>query len=161
MSKDFSKLHGFLNSETVLTIATADACGAWSAPVLYIADTQAEPFELYFLSSSNSRHISGLPLSGSAAVSIYTEYTGAWQSIRGVQIHASITRVAESERASIAQRYFERFPEVKALIDRPASEQETRIGQAFGKSHFYRVTPSFVRFTNNSDSFAGRTEWQF
>ena len=123
MSKDVSKLHGFLNSETVLTIATADACGAWSAPVLYVADTQAEPFELYFLSSSNSRHISGLPLSGSAAVSIYTE--------------------------------------VKALIDRPASEQETRIGQAFGKSHFYLVTPSFVRFTNNSDSFAGRTEWQF
>jgi uncharacterized protein YhbP (UPF0306 family) len=161
MSKDVSKLHGFLNSETVLTIATADACGAWSAPVLYVADTQAEPFELYFLSSSNSRHISGLPLSGSAAVSIYTEYTGAWQSIRGVQIHASITQVAESEKASIAQRYFERFPEVKALIDRPASEQETRIGQAFGKSDFYRVTPSFVRFTNNSDSFAGRTEWQF
>lgn len=121
MSKDVSKLHGFLNSETVLTIATADACGAWSAPVLYVADTQAEPFELYFLSSSNSRHISGLPLSGSAAVSIYTEYTGAWQSIRGVQIHASITQVAESEKASIAQRYFERFPEVKALIDRPAS----------------------------------------
>lgn len=161
MSKDVSKLHGFLNSETVLTIATADACGAWSAPVLYVADTQAEPFELYFLSSSNSRHISGLPLSGSAAVSIYTEYTGAWQSIRGVQIHASITQVAESEKASIAQRYFARFPEVKALIDRPASEQETRIGKAFGKSHFYRVTPSFVRFTNNSDSFAGRTEWQF
>ena len=42
----------------------------------------------------------------------------------------------------------------------PQTQQETLIGAAFGRSHFYRVTPSFIRFTNNGDSFAGRTEWQ-
>ena len=158
--KDFTKLHEFLNAESVLTIATSDACGPWSAPVLYVADTSKEPFALYFLSSANSRHIKSIPANGSAAVSIYSDYTGDWQSICGAQIHGSIVQVAEENRASIAEAYFSRFPEIKVLIDNPQTQQETLIGAAFERSNFYRVTPSFLRFTNNGDSFAGRTEWQ-
>ena len=159
-AKDFTKLHQFLNTESVLTIATSDACGPWSAPVLYVADTAEEPFSLYFLSSANSRHIKSIPANGSAAVSIYSDYTGDWQSIRGVQLHGTIVEIAEEDRASIAEAYFSRFPEIKALIDNPQTKQETLIGAAFERSNFYRVTPSFIRFTNNDDSFAGRTEWQ-
>jgi len=158
--KDFTKLHEFLNAESVLTIATSDACGPWSAPVLYVADTSKESFALYFLSSANSRHIKSIPANGSAAVSIYSDYTGDWQSICGAQIHGSIVQVAEENRASIAEAYFSRFPEIKVLIDNPQTQQETLIGAAFERSNFYRVTPSFLRFTNNGDSFAGRTEWQ-
>jgi len=157
---DSSQLHQFLQKESVLTIATADACGPWSAPVLYVADISAEPFALYFLSSANSRHIKSLPLDGAAAVSIYSDYDGNWQSIRGAQIHGTIKQVAEESRAAIAAAYFARFPEIQGLIDSPQTKQEETIGAAFGRSHFYRVTPSFVRFTNNGDSFAGRTEWQ-
>ncbi len=160
MSKDQTKLKAFLQAESVLTLATGDACGPWSAPVLYVADLGTEPFVLYFLSSANSRHIKSLPLDGAAAVSIYSDYDGHWQSIRGAQIHGSIDQVAETERAVIAEAYFARFPEIAGLIDSPQTEQEKLIGAAFGRSHFYRVTPSFVRFTNNGDSFAGRTEWQ-
>jgi uncharacterized protein YhbP (UPF0306 family) len=160
MSKDQTQLKAFLQAESVLTIATGDACGSWSAPVLYVADTSAEPFILYFLSSANSRHIKSLPLDGAAAVSIYSDYDGHWQSIRGAQIHGSIAQVTEEQRAAIAEAYFARYPEIAGLIDNPQTKQEELIGAAFGRSHFYRVTPSFVRFTNNGDSFAGRTEWQ-
>jgi uncharacterized protein YhbP (UPF0306 family) len=156
--KDFTKLHQFLNAESVLTIATSDACGPWSAPVLYVTDTSAEPFALYFLSSANSRHIKSIPANGSAAVSIYSDYTGDWQSICGAQIYCTISKVDDKDR--IADLYFARFPEVWSLIDSPKTEQERLIGSAFAKSNFYRVTPSFIRFTNNGDSFAGRTEWQ-
>ena len=160
MYKDQTQLKAFLQAESVLTIATADACGPWSAPVLYMADIKAEPFVLYFLSSANSRHIKSLPMYGAAAVSIYSDYDGHWQSICGVQIHGNIKQVAEGERAAIAEAYFARYPEIAGLIENPQTEQEQRIGAAFGRSHFYRVTPAFVRFTNNDDSFAGRTEWQ-
>ena len=160
MSKDQTQLKAFLQAESVLTIATADACGPWSAPVLYMADIKAEPFVLYFLSSANSRHIKSLPMDGAAAVSIYSDYDGHWQSICGVQIHGNIEQVAEEERAAIAEAYFARYPEIAGLIENPQTEQEQHIGAAFGRSHFYRVTPAFVRFTNNGDSFAGRTEWQ-
>ena len=160
MSKDQTQLKAFLQAESVLTIATGDACGSWSAPVLFVADINAEPFVLYFLSSANSRHIKSLPVDGAAAVSIYSDYDGNWQSIRGAQIHGTIEQVADSERAAIAGSYFARFPEIQGLIDSPQTKQEELIGAAFGRSHFYCVTPSFVRFTNNGDSFAGRTEWQ-
>jgi uncharacterized protein YhbP (UPF0306 family) len=160
MSKDQTQLKAFLQAESVLTIATGDACGPWSAPVLYVADLDAEPFALYFLSSANSRHIKSLPIDGAAAVSIYSDYDGNWQSICGAQIHGTIAQVAEEERAAIAEAYFARYPEIAGLIDSPQTEQEKLIGAAFGRSHFYRVTPALVRFTNNGDSFAGRTEWQ-
>ena len=160
MSKDQTQLKAFLQTESVLTIATGDACGSWSAPVLYVADINAEPFVLYFLSSANSRHIKSLPVDGAAAVSIYSDYDGNWQSIRGAQIHGTIEQVADAERAAIAGSSFARFPEIQGLIDSPQTKQEELIGAAFGRSHFYCVTPSFVRFTNNGDSFAGRTEWQ-
>ena len=160
MSKDQSQLKAFLQAESVLTIATGDACGSWSAPVLFVADISAEPFVLYFLSSANSRHIKSLPVDGAAAVSIYSDYDGNWQSIRGAQIHGTIEQVADAERAAIAGSYFARFPEIQGLIDSPQTKQEELIGAAFGRSHFYCVIPSFVRFTNNGDSFAGRTEWQ-
>ncbi|MDC0640836.1 pyridoxamine 5'-phosphate oxidase family protein [Porticoccaceae bacterium] len=160
MSKDQTQLKAFLQAESVFTIATGDACGSWSAPVLFVADISAEPFVLYFLSSANSRHIKSLPVDGAAAVSIYSDYDGNWQSIRGAQIHGTIEQVADVERAAIAGSYFARFPEIQGLIDSPQTKQEELIGAAFGRSHFYCVTPSFVRFTNNGDSFAGRTEWQ-
>lgn len=153
-----AQLHQFLNRESVLTIASSDACGPWSAPVLYVADTEAEPFALYFLSSPNSRHIKSIPSNGSAAVSIYSDYTGDWQSICGVQIYCTIEK--EPDKDLVADRYFARFPEIWKLIDSPATEQERLIGSAFAKSNFYKVSPSFVRFTNNGDNFAGRTEWQ-
>lgn len=160
MSKDRGKFNQFLCQESVLTIASADACGPWSAPVLYVADISIDPFALYFLSSANSRHIQSLPVDGAAALSIYSDYDGHWQSIRGAQIYGTIAPVDSADEAAIGELYFTRFSEIKALIDRPQTDQEMRIGDAFGRSNFYRVTPSFVRFTNNGDSFAARSEWQ-
>ncbi|MDA7571629.1 pyridoxamine 5'-phosphate oxidase family protein [Porticoccaceae bacterium] len=161
MSKDINKLHQFLHQESVLTLSTHDAEGDWSAPVLYVADTAQDQITLYFLSSANSRHTTALTEGDVAAASIYSNYTGQWQSIRGAQIQVSITRVDDAETGPIEALYFSRFPEIKALIDNPQTKQEKLIGAAFAKSFFYRAAPSFIRLTNNADSFAGRTEWQF
>ena len=161
MSKDSSKLYQFLQDESVLTIATNDEKGAWSAPVLYAADTTICPFALYFLSSPNSRHIKSLPHDSVVSASIYSDYTGNWQSICGAQMSGAITVVSDEQKPYVENLYFARFPEIKGLIDSPQGDQEQRIGAAFGKSFFYRVEPRFVRFTNNGDSFAGRTEWHF
>lgn len=160
MSKDQTQLKAFLQAESVLTIATGDLCGPWSAPVLYVADISIDPVTLYFLSSANSRHIKSLSVGGVSAVSIYSDYDGNWQSIRGAQMHGVIEQVADLNKEQVADRYFDRFAEIKALIDNPQTEQERLIGSAFGRSCFYQFRPTFIRFTNNADSFAGRTEWQ-
>jgi hypothetical protein len=161
MSKEIKKLHQFLHQESVLTLSTHDAEGDWSAPVLYVAETTQAQISLYFLSSANSRHITALTEGDVSAASIYSNYTGQWQSIRGAQIQVSIAQVDNAEAGPIETLYFSRFPEIKALIDNPQTKQERLIGAAFAKSFFYRAAPSFIRLTNNADSFAGRTEWQF
>jgi uncharacterized protein YhbP (UPF0306 family) len=156
--EDTGPLKAFLQSESVLTLSVNDDKGPWAAPVLYVADND---LNLYFLSSASTRHIASLPEDGVIAASIYTDYSGNWLEICGVQMEADISQVSDSGRAAAAARYFKRFPEVKALIDNPANEQEKRIGAAFGKSHFYRVTPTFLRFINNADGFSSRNEWRF
>lgn len=162
---DSGPLKAFLQHESVLALAlndsvnsSVDSGGPWVAPVLYVAD---DNLNLYFLSAPSTRHIAALPEDGRIAATIYRDYNGSWQSICGVQLQGHVTQVDEADREDIGARYFTRFPEVQALIDNPASEQEQRIGSAFAKSNFYRVTPSFIRFTNNADGFSSRTEWRF
>ena len=155
---DTAPLKAFLQSETVLTLSVNDDRGPWTAPVLYVAD---DALNLYFLSSASTRHIASLPEDRRIAASIYSDYQGNWLEICGVQMEADISQVDEADRATAAARYFQRFPEVKALIDKPANDQEKRIGAAFAKSHFYRVTPTFLRFINNADGFSSRNEWHF
>ena len=158
MSADTAALKTFLQRETVLTLSVNDDQGLWTAPVLYVAD---DDLNLYFLSATSTRHIASLPEDGRIAASIYSDYNGSWQSICGVQMQACVEQVDDADRAVAAARYFQRFAEINALIEKPANEQEQRIGTAFAKSHFYRVTPSFIRFTNNADGFSSRTEWRF
>lgn len=161
MSETLTKVHHFLHQESVLTLSTQDEHGCWSAPVLYVADTRQELPLLYFLSSEKSRHISSLTDNNEAAIAIHSSYQHQWQSICGVQIQVRITEVSDDEKAEVQALYFERFPEVKALIDQPTNEQEKRIGQAYAKSGFYRATPSYLRFINNREGFSSRSEWHF
>jgi len=161
MSDNLQAFFAFVHKESVLTLSIADDNGPWSAPVLYVADTQIEPFALYFLSSPNSRHVKALDNNVICAASIYSEYTGRWQSICGAQMRVQISAVEEHSNELIKTLYFDRFPEVEHLIDQPKTNQEKLIGAAFDKSYFYQVVPSFVRFTNNADAFAGRTEWYY
>lgn len=161
MSENLSKVHHFLHQESVLILSTQDENGCWSAPVLYAVDSQQEQPLLYFISSEKSRHILSLKSNNVAAIAIHSTYQHQWQSICGLQMQARISEVLEKEKAAIQSLYFKRFTEVKALIDQPANEQEKNIGQAYAKSRFYRANPSYIRFINNSEGFASRTEWHF
>ena len=161
MSNQHYPFWDLLTGESVLTLATADACGSWSAPVLYAASLLETQPVLYFLSSANSRHIKNLPINASAAGSIYASYKGDWQAIQGLQMHGAIVEVDQQEQDLWQDCYFARFPEVANMINSPASEKEQKIARAFEKSGKYRFTPRFIRVTDNSDQFASKNEWTF
>ena len=161
MSNQHYPFWDLLKRESVLTLATADACGSWSAPVLYAASLIETQPVLYFLSSANSRHIKNLPLNASAAGSIYASYKGNWQAIQGLQMHGAIVEVDQQEQEFWQASYFARFPEVANMINSPASEKEQKIAKAFEKSGKYRFSPSYIRVTDNSDQFASKNEWTF
>lgn len=160
MSSDFPFLD-LLNTESVLTLATADACGSWSAPVLYAATMVEERPILYFLSAHSSRHIKNLPINGSAAGSIYAGYQGDWQTIKGIQMHGAISELTEGGIQHWQTVYFARFPEVAEMIDKPVTEQQKKIASAFERSGKFSFTPSLIRLTDNSAEFADRNQWTF
>lgn len=161
MGSQYSQLQSFLQSQSVLSLATADADGPWSAPVLYVADLQNKQPTLYFLSSASSRHIKSLPDNGLTAGSIYAAYASDWQAIQGVQMQGLIAPLTDSERTQFEMLYFSRFPEISKIIDNPSSHQETKIAGAFKNSTYYRFSPTYIRVTDNSDAFANRQEWRF
>jgi len=161
MSKPESAFWDILQSQSVLTLAMADSCGSWSAPVLYVAEWLQDRPVLYFLSSPSSRHIKNLPANGAAAASVYANYSGDWQAIRGLQMQGYIDQVRDVDRAHWQSLYFARFPEVAEIINNPQSEQQQKIASAFAKVGYYRFVPSDIRLTDNSQQFASRQQWDF
>jgi len=161
MSKPESAFWDILQSQSVLTLAMADNCGSWSAPVLYVAEWLQNRPVLYFLSSPSSRHISNLPANGAAAASVYADYSGDWQAIRGLQMQGYIDQVREVDRVHWQSLYFARFPEVSDIIHNPNNEREQKLAAAFKTSGYYSFNPRFIRSTDNSDQFANRREWHF
>ena len=150
-----------LQSESVLTLATADNGGSWSAPVLYVAELLNDRPILYFLSSPKSRHINNLPANGAAAASVYANYCGDWQAIKGLQMEGFISAVGQEDRTHWQSLYFACFPEVAEIINSPQSEQQQKIASAFAKVGYYRFSPSRICATDNSQQFASRQQWNF
>ena len=150
-----------LQSESVLTLATADTIGCWSAPVLYASCYIKEKPVLYFLSSHSSRHIKNLPTNGAAAASLYASYQGDWQAIKGLQMQGLINEVDQSQTLHWQSIYFARFPEVAELINNPTTEQQQKIASAFERSGKFSFTPSLIKLTDNSGRFAERNQWTF
>ena len=150
-----------LQSESVLTLATADTIGSWLAPVLYASCYIAEKPVLYFLSSHSSRHIKNLPTNGAAAASLYASYQGDWQAIKGLQMQGVINDVDQSQTLHWQSIYFARFPEVAEMINNPTTEQQQKIASAFERSGKFSFTPSLIKLTDNSGRFAERNQWTF
>lgn len=150
-----------LQSESVLTLATADTIGSWSAPVLYASCYIEEKPVLYFLSSHSSRHIKNLPTNGAAAASVYASYQGDWQAIKGLQMQGVINEVDQSQTLHWQSIYFARFPEVAEMINNPTTEQQQKIASAFERSGKFSFTPSLIKLTDNSGRFAKRNQWTF
>ncbi|MGB1157949.1 MAG: pyridoxamine 5'-phosphate oxidase family protein [Porticoccaceae bacterium] len=160
MTSNTQWLQNFLQAESVLTLATTDVCGPWSAPVLYAADFNNGCPELYFLSSASSRHIRNLNDCTGSSGSVYSNYSGDWKAIKGVQMYGLVSEVV-SNISQVESVYFKKFPEIAKIINHPASQQDRQIGRAFEKSCYYRFSATYARSTDNSGNFASRQEWEF
>jgi uncharacterized protein YhbP (UPF0306 family) len=161
MSSDTSQLYPFLEAQSVLTLAIDDEDGLWSAPVLYAVEIANHRPYLHYLSSSSSRHSRCLSEKSTFAASIYAPYQDNWQAIKGLQMQGQVTQLLDDQRSEFEALYFARFPEILTIIDSPSTEQEAKIAKAFKKSAYYRFSPTYIRMTDNSDSFANRKEWFF
>jgi len=137
-------VEGFLQTQSILALATVDADGhPQIAPLFYVSD---ERLNLYWLSATTSRHSINLVLRPRVAATVYPS---VWQAndIIGLQIEGEARPVGDERvREQILTLYLRKFqvpPEFDSLIN---------------ASTLYRLTPSWIRWLDNSVEFNYKAE---
>jgi uncharacterized protein YhbP (UPF0306 family) len=133
-----ARVHALLEGETTVVLAT---CGAEpiATPLFFVADG----FDLYWLSSPDSRHSRNVAERPRCAVSVHAAVTD-WRDIRGLQMEGDAS--VASEREPAITRYRARFrlgPELDAALD---------------ASTLYLFRPRWLRYLDNSLGFGFKRE---
>jgi len=138
-----------LAAESTMTLAVVDTEGSpHAASVFYITGSGEGPhaLDLLWLSSTSSLHSVCLAKNPQAAVTIYRP-TFRWQEIDGVQMRGVCSTVVGLERTAALESYRKRF------------QLGTVLGLAIRRSTLYRFRPTWLRLTDNRESFAWKAEF--
>jgi uncharacterized protein YhbP (UPF0306 family) len=133
-----------LRHETTLVLSTTGRdASAESAPLFYVL---GEGWDMYWVSSTSSRHSCNIAADDRVAVAVYTSVKD-WREIRGIQAEGRAADVTGTLAASaVLDRYRERFdlgPDFDALIAR---------------HHLYVFHPRWLRYVDNRRGLGWRAE---
>lgn len=131
-----------------MSLATIGNDGLWNTAVFYASNA----WELYFVSSPDTRHCRNITDNPQVAVTIQEDYDN-WKSIKGIQVQAKVEKVEEGEIPGVIDLYKKKFS-----FFNDATQMVEKITRALEKSSWYRVVPSTVYFVNNEKGFGNRTE---
>lgn len=134
------KALAYLAAHNVMTLATQSV---WAAAVFYAS----EGFDLYFVSSPNSRHARDLAADPRVAAAIHEDYRD-WRAIQGIQLSGAAERLEGAAREAALACYRQKFSFLKI---------ETALLEVVGKTACYRVTPTEMHFVDNRAGFGRRT----
>lgn len=137
-------VRAFLEAQSTLALATIDANGhPQAAPLFYVSD---DDLNLYWLSSTSSRHSVNLAAQEYVAAAIYPA-VWSWTEIRGLQIEGTTGIVIDpAQRAIILDRYQRKFnlpPQLNAVI---------------AQSTLYHLRPTWIRWLDNTVQFGYKAE---
>lgn len=152
------RVRAFLVEHTTMTLATVGPAGEpQAAAVFYAADDR---LDLYFLSSSSSRHSQNLLRDARIAATIYADGQ-AWQSIRGLQIEGAARPVeGPLALAHAARTVARRYDFLRGLLG-DGGEGPVALRGPVASSRFYVLRPAWIRLIDNSQGFAHKEEWTF
>ncbi len=114
-------------------------------------------FELYFFSSSTSRHGDNFSHNPVVSATINEDYS-EWRSIKGIQMEGVVENIGGIlKNPRISKEYVRKFPGVADFLLSPK-----KLGEAIEKKiagvDFYRLKPSKIYFLNNELGFGHRDE---
>ncbi len=142
-------LRAFLAGQSTLALATAGESDGRPqvAPLFFASD---EEFNLYWVSSPDSRHSANIADWGDASVTIFAP-TWEWTHIKGVQIEGAAMPVTEDdERARALQVYKAKFPFVT-----------DKFADLIEQSVIYVLRPRWMRWLDNERHFGYKQEFVF
>lgn len=136
----------YLQTHTVLSLATHGSAGVWAAAVFYVNDD----ITLYFLSAPHTRHSQNIAQNPQVAATIQENYSN-WTDIKGIQLEGPCHLLAGTERDHAITLYAQKFP----IIGGDAPPQ---IAKALDKIGWYKINPSRLYFIDNSKGLGHREE---
>jgi uncharacterized protein len=146
-----------IRSESVLTLATCDGIGPWSAPVYFVCLEGG----FYFFSSPHSRHIQQAMRSGKASASLFCQ-ADSWQTIRGIQMKGSMDRISDPALSmKVISAYLKRFPFTRDFFPAIRKPDPKTFFDRF-KAKLFAFRPTEVYYVDNRHGFGSRQkiEWR-
>jgi hypothetical protein len=84
-----------------------------------------------------------------------------WGEIKGLQLDGVAGIVSDLDRGGVIEMYLAKFPSLQRLFGAPENDQERLIVAQLSKSHFYRISPKWIRLIDNSKGFGHKEEVTF
>jgi uncharacterized protein YhbP (UPF0306 family) len=134
------KVLAYLAAHNVMTLATKST---WAAAVFYAS----EDFQLYFVSSPQSRHALDIAEQAPVAAAIHEDYRD-WRAIRGIQLAGRAERLEDAARDAALACYAGKFPFVRA---------DAALVRAMEKIACYRLVPTELHWIDNASGFGARS----
>jgi uncharacterized protein YhbP (UPF0306 family) len=137
-------IRAFLDTQSTLALATTNPDGQPQvAPIFYVAD---ERLNLYWLSSSNSRHSTNLVINPKVAATVYPS-VWQWNDIVGLQIEGEARPIGDERiREQILTIYLRKF------------QLPGEFDSIISTSILYSLKPSWLRWIDNSVQFNYKVE---
>jgi len=132
----------YLAHHNTLTLATERDRIPFACSLFYANDN----FDLYFCSETKTRHAENLKSNPRVAAAIHEDCRD-WRAIQGVQLEGACAGVSDPIASARALAlYAIKFPFVAQL------------GAVMAKVSFYKITPRWVRFVDNTRGFGFKEE---
>jgi uncharacterized protein YhbP (UPF0306 family) len=148
-----SRIAGFLELHTTLTLATVGDDGLPAAAAVFYAHDAG--LNLYFLSEERTRHDRNLVATPQVAGTIHADGQD-WRSIRGLQIRGAASRVPASGIAHAAAVYGRKFAFVGVLL--AGGGAPGVLAGALAQARFWVLRPTWLRLVDNTVSFGFKEE---
>lgn len=145
---DKDKALQYIESHNVMSIATLGPEYPWNTAVFYVS----VGFELFFVSSPDSRHCQNISRNANIAVTIQEDYF-EWQTIKGIQMDGTVESVPDDQRQYVIKQYKNKFSFLQDQNRTPAD-----IIDALEKGAWYRILPRKVFYIDNEKGFGHRVE---
>ena len=152
-----SSIRRYLMRHTTLSLATCYGSQVWSTDLFYASDDSCQ---LYFVSDGTTRHCQYIAGNPQVSASISGEFSD-WGEIKGLQLDGVAGIVSDLDRGGVIEMYLAKFPSLQRLFEAPENDQERLIVAQLSESHFYRISPKWIRLIDNSKGFGHKEEVTF
>ncbi len=145
-----------LESTPAMSLSTCRDGRPWAATLFFASDPE---LRLYFVSDRRTRHAEDIA-AGSPVAATVTPQCRHWHDVRGLQIEGRAQVLTGVARLAGLKCFLGRFPDVRALFERPEGDDERTIAERLKSANLYCLTASRIRLIDNSRGFGFREELQ-